>query len=863
MQFTFLDMKGKTLFIRNDAERAEWTQEEMTLDLEFPNIAGKVVNIGQRVYFTDPATNEPQIYEIKTVRNIEPDHYQQVTAEHICISELSDEHIDNKEITDKTATNALSTILQGTLWEVGKHPVNPTSSGDISRGSVWQAVLEIKDNWNVYIVPRVTLSSSGEITRKLDIKSTDGVWNGVRLSIDKNMLDPTVTYDDSELVTALYGYGGTEIAHDKEQTNKEITFANVVWAKENGHPAKPSGQLYLEDPDATRAYGRDGRKRFGFYQNTDIKDPEILLEKTWQALQQSSKPDISITGTVADLYRLGYADQPIALHDIALVEVLPVGFTKQIQIIRMTTNLLDHSETTLTIGSYLPNIIYINRMTDQNATGSRGGGSKNKAKQDVRSEFETEINTSNRMIQLRAYQNQVDDMDNEIKVQEAKIEIEAGRITQEVTDRRNADATLSGRIDVTASAITAEVTRATAAEGTLSGKLQIEANRITAEVTRATTAEGSLSGRIDVEAGKISAEVTRATGAESTLSGRIDVEAGRISLVVTDEGANSKIKPASIVAAINEQTGQSTVCVNADMVNVSGNNTVSTLAGAMETDANGKLIIKSAGGLFVQRTEQGITSQFGVYDNNNLTAGVIVQKINNDTSATIKADNINISATSTVSTLAGALATDSSGRLVIKSGGGLYVQRTSSGTTTTVGVWDKGNLTGGVMVNQINGQSATKISGDVVDINGSTITISADRIDINGIVTALGSKSIGCGSLSVEGNTSCIGHIYTESYIYAEGALTANGTVTLGATTADSLTVPSTGTFTCSDGKLKVGSHNASWKDKTVVTDVSASGQTGNWAYCNSSGDLAGYVTSVMVHSISKTTSTIHYLGYT
>ena len=35
MQFTFIDMAGKTLFIRDDAERAQWTQEEMSLDAEF------------------------------------------------------------------------------------------------------------------------------------------------------------------------------------------------------------------------------------------------------------------------------------------------------------------------------------------------------------------------------------------------------------------------------------------------------------------------------------------------------------------------------------------------------------------------------------------------------------------------------------------------------------------------------------------------------------------------------------------------------------------------------------------------------------------------------------------------------------
>ena len=473
MQFTFLDMAGQTLFVRDDAERAQWTQEEMTLDLEFPYLADKRISIGQRVFFIDPATGAHQVYEVKQAKTVQPDSYQSVTAEHICISELSDEHTDNIELTDVTASNALQTVLTGTLWNVGNVSVNPSSSGDVSRGSRWQGVLEIKDNWNVYIEPRVVLSSDGTITRYLDILSTDGVWNGLRLSVDKNLLDPSVTYDDSEVATALYGYGGTtEPTHSGEE-EKEITFADIVWQKTSDHPAKPAGQTYLEDPEATRLYGRNGRARFAFYQNNDITDPETLLQKTWETLKTTSKPAISIEGTVADLYRLGYADQPIKLHDIALVEVLPSGYKDQIQIIRCTVDLLDASATTLCIGAYIPNIIYIERKNNENATGGRGGGGGNKSKETVRSEYETEIAKNNRMIMLRAYQNDLDDLDNEVKRQDARITVEANRITSEVVAREIADGQVLSeaysRIDQTAREISIEVADKTSTASIVAG----------------------------------------------------------------------------------------------------------------------------------------------------------------------------------------------------------------------------------------------------------------------------------------------------------------------------------------------------------------------------------------------------------
>lgn len=582
--FTFLDMAGKTLFVRDDAERAQWTQEEMSLELEFPRVDGKIISIGQRVLFYDPATGAPQIYEIKQAKTLEPDHYQSITAENICISELSDEHIDEQEITDTYASDALDNVLSGTLWHVGTVAVNPVSSLDVSRGSVWQAVLNIKTNWNVYIEPRVTITASGKITRYMDILSVDGTWNGVRLSVDKNFMSPSVTFDDSEVITAIYGYGGTTTPESTEEEEYEITIADAEWYDEDGHPAKPYGQPFLEDPDATALYGRNGRARFGFYQNTDILDAETLLEKCWDALQASSKPAISIEGTVEDLYLLGYADEPIKLHDIALVEVLPAGYKDRLQIIRMVSDLLDPSQTTVTIGDYIPNIIYIDRTETESITGTTGGsGSSNKSEQTERSEYETAIEKNNRMIRLRAYQNDLDDLDNDVKIQEGRITIEhnritaevadrreadnilnasitiqanritqevterkgettalssritqeAGRITQEISDRRASYANLDSRITQTATNISLEVERASRAEGLLSGRISVNADNITAEVTRARTQEGELSGRITVNANAITQEVTRASTAEGNLSGRITTTAESITAEVT------------------------------------------------------------------------------------------------------------------------------------------------------------------------------------------------------------------------------------------------------------------------------------------------------------------------------------------
>jgi phage minor structural protein len=209
---------------------------------------------------------------------MEPDHYQRITAEHIAISELTDEHYAGAELTDATAQAALAGLLTGTLWQVGNVTASGTQTADLSLGSVWQNVRTIEQNWNVYITPRVTFNTSGITGRYLDIAPAQGTWRGVRLSLDKNADDVGVVIDDTNVITAIYGYGAMT-------DGKPLDFSSVTWAQTADHPAKPAGQKYLEDPAATAAYGRNGRPRYGYYQNSDIDNAETLLQKAWESLK--------------------------------------------------------------------------------------------------------------------------------------------------------------------------------------------------------------------------------------------------------------------------------------------------------------------------------------------------------------------------------------------------------------------------------------------------------------------------------------------------------------------------------------------------------------------------------------------------
>ena len=400
MECIFLNAAGTTLFTRTDMESGHWIQQEMTVTADFPYVPGKVIQRGQRIAFRDPATDAIQVFEIRNVQTSEPDHLQQISAEHIALAELQDEHINKTEISNKTAAQALTTAITGTLWSVGTNTASGTQNADFGRGSVWDAVITIQSNWNVYITPRVVISSAGAITgRYLDISPAQGTWRGIRLSIRKNLLDPVVTYDDEDVLTALYGYGGQITVENQSDfdTTKELDFASEVWTATSAHPAKPSGQKYLEWPEKTALYGRNGRARFGYFQNSDITSASVLLQKTWEALQKTCDPKISITGTVVDLYRLGYKDEPLRLHDIAEVEIEETGEVFRKEIITLDLDLIDPAGSRPEIGDYIPNIVYINRDTNEEATtgttsgggggGGRGQSNKEKIEFDTFSEF--------------------------------------------------------------------------------------------------------------------------------------------------------------------------------------------------------------------------------------------------------------------------------------------------------------------------------------------------------------------------------------------------------------------------------------------------------------------------------------------
>ena len=419
MQFHFYDQADKTLFVRDDAESAVWSVDQFSLSLAFPFLADKEIRQGMRVGFTDP-DGVFQVFEVRQAKSYEPDHYQEIDAEHIAVAELTDDFFAGEDVTDQTAADALAPLLTDTLWEIGTVTASGTSSMDIEMSDVWNLVKAIEKNWNVWITPRITVDSTGITGRYLDIAPAEGVWRGVRLSLAKNADNVGVTYDDAEVKTAMYAFG-------RQEDEEKVTFTDTEWEATADHPGKPAGQAYLEDPTAKTLYGRNGRNRFGYYQNSDIDDPVVLLEKTWESLQTQNSPKVTIDCMVSDLRRMGYADQDIRLHDKVMVELPEIGKTEILDVIQLEVDLLDPTRTQPTIGAYIPNIIYINRETNDKATGGWRGSGQTTAEY-LRKEFDTRIEQSDYEIRLRAYQVDLDRTDVTVMRALTQIDLDAHKI---------------------------------------------------------------------------------------------------------------------------------------------------------------------------------------------------------------------------------------------------------------------------------------------------------------------------------------------------------------------------------------------------------------------------------------------------
>ncbi len=236
------------------------------------------------------------------------------------MNELNDEWIEDIRPYNTTLADAQSRALAGTRWKPGISADLGINSINYFYISVNEAIQENINTWGGELRDRIEIEDNKIIGRYIDILPRRGQDSGKIWEIDKDIISLSHKVQ-SYPKTALYGRGAS-LETDNGGFTRKITFADVEWKVANGDPVdKPKGQEWVGDPEALATFGRlneDGTKRHrkGLYENGQQEDPAVLLQETWEALQQQKHQFHNYEMDVFLLEQIsGYEHEKVRLGD--------------------------------------------------------------------------------------------------------------------------------------------------------------------------------------------------------------------------------------------------------------------------------------------------------------------------------------------------------------------------------------------------------------------------------------------------------------------------------------------------------------------------------------------------------------------
>ena len=210
---------------------------------------------------------------------------------------LADGYIVDQRPSNKTVTETLTQVLDGSRWSVGTVNTTPTVTTNFYYISRLDALYKIMDVPGCEFQTRVTFSGNSITGRYIDVYDRIGSNRGKRFVYGSNLLEVIHEEKHSDIYTALIGRGKGEQIIDEygdptDAYGRRILFSDVVWTKAGGDPVdKPLGQIYVEIPEMTALFGYpDGKPRIGIVEFGDIEDAEELLDATYNELIERSRP---------------------------------------------------------------------------------------------------------------------------------------------------------------------------------------------------------------------------------------------------------------------------------------------------------------------------------------------------------------------------------------------------------------------------------------------------------------------------------------------------------------------------------------------------------------------------------------------
>src|SRR5699024_833533 len=277
------------------------------------------------------------------------------------MDELTDVMVEERKPQDRSAEFVLGLILENSRWKVGNVANLGKNSTSFYFKSAYKCLEKLIETWGGEVIDRIEIKDNKIVGRYIDILERKGEDKGKRFEIGKDIqnITRTILYYPK---TALYGKGSS-LATEGGGHSRKITFRDVEWLKDNGDPVdKPKGQEWVGDEDARKKHGiynpetGEMEHRFALYEDNEEKEPEKLLNKTWQAVQNEKEPKAQYEMSIKTFYKIsGYEHEEVFIGDTCIArdkDIKPMILIES-RVMEMTYDIGDPSSGDVKLGNIL------------------------------------------------------------------------------------------------------------------------------------------------------------------------------------------------------------------------------------------------------------------------------------------------------------------------------------------------------------------------------------------------------------------------------------------------------------------------------------------------------------------------------
>lgn len=423
-----------------------------------------------------------------------------LTGTDAAVAELNTMIVESLGLDGKTAQEAVQQALNGTSWMVGRvEKNNEFEAPDAYYESVWEVLKTIGTAAKVRAVPYFEFTA-GQITgRKVDLISKTPVWRGLIHTRKKGAKNIIIT-EEGVPYGRVYGLGKVTGSGDPPE---RLTFADVVWSRENGDPAdKPAGQTWVAFPGAKTdaAY---------MYEDNRQTDGKKLISDAFADLESKQRPKASGSANIGDMeFAPGYEHRIVRIWDKAVVRTAE-GYTVETTVLNIKRYYVRREMTKIILGEENETDIYrienqIAKLNTATISASRRAGSAGAAAQ----ENKRAIIAAEEQILLRAFRTEVVQLEQETAVEFTELYVDLDTIKQQIELKANVTTVdnLKNVVDELDSTVTIQA-------GQISSK--VSHNDVISSINQTPESVVIDAGRIDLS-GYVTASQLQATQAQIT-----------------------------------------------------------------------------------------------------------------------------------------------------------------------------------------------------------------------------------------------------------------------------------------------------------------------------------------------------------